>query len=137
MKLAFCMGFTKMAGGPGSGVTHENAQPIEILEESPLMSIGKRSAFMERNKPIKTGVNIPIGKIQFRGQRKYVPKKLMGMIMGVLKGDSSLWDKPAQFLIDSQGQYHIIDGHHRVLAAIIIGRPTILADVYSTEKLGP
>ena len=42
-----------------------------------------------------------------------------------------LWEKPVILLRDREGALHIIDGHHRALAAIKSGRRSLAADVYS------
>ena len=133
-KKAFHIGFLKTAGGPGSGVAGNNTDTIDFMEHSPLISIGKRKEFLEGSRPIETK-DIEIAKIRFKGQHKYVPEKLMAMIMSDVRGDGSLWEKPIKVLKDSNDEYHVIDGHHRFLAALIRGRPTIKSEVYSSDKL--
>lgn len=134
MRLYFRAGFLKQAGGPGSGVSGDNTDSIDIMDHSSLISIGKRKDFLKHTEPIET-IQIPTHQIKYKGQYKYVPKKLMRMVMGAMQGDTSLWERPVQLLKDSNNEYHIVDGHHRVLAAIILGRDMILAEIYPSTKL--
>lgn len=122
----FCNGFRKSAGGPGSGVSHPNTDTIDFLETSPIISIGYRKKFMETHKPVSTSVKIPTNKIKYKGQEKMVPKKLIKMI----KIWDEVKDKPIDVIVDSEGAFHILDGHHRALAAILTKNPTVLANVY-------
>jgi 8-oxo-dGTP pyrophosphatase MutT (NUDIX family) len=125
----FFKGFFKNAGGPGSGVTGDNTRVIDELEESPIISIGYRKKFMEDHKPTLENTTVKVSLIKFKGQEKCVPKKLKGMIESAKK-DKSLFEKPVKLLRDEDGNYHVIDGHHRVLAAIALGVEDIKADVY-------
>jgi len=116
----------KLAGGPGSGVEQNNAKEIPILESSPLVSIGHRERFMENHKPVKRCVEVPTKNIKYKGQEKYVPKKLKKMI----KIWDEVSDKPVDLIKDSKGDYHILDGHHRALAALVKKVPSMKANVY-------
>ncbi len=126
----FLSGFNKTAGGPGSGVSHPNASTIDFLQTSPIMSIGYRQKFMDTHKPVSTSVKIPTNKIKYKGQEKMVPKKLVKMI----KIWDKVKDKPIDVIVDSAGYYHILDGHHRALAAILTKVKTIVANVYKAPK---
>lgn len=125
----FSLGLIKAAGGPGSGVAYPNTMSIDFLEPSPLMSIGKRRAFMENNEPMYKNLEIPYKSIKYRGQNNLVPKKLVEIL---LNADDAL-SKPVDVIKDENGDFHILDGHHRALAAIILKR-NLLANVYSPEK---
>ncbi len=134
MRLYFRTGFLKTAGGPGSGVSRNNTDNIDFLDHSPLISIGKRKEFLDSTSPLETK-DIPLPNIRFKGQHKYVPEKLMRMIMDDIRGKTDLWSKPIKVIKDSNGDYHIVDGHHRYLAAIIRGREKIKAEVYPSNSV--
>lgn len=125
-KACFVLGFMKTAGGPGSGVTGENTDEISFLQESPLISIGYRKKFMEENSPVLNNTEVDVSRIRYKGQEKMVPKKLVRMM---IKWDE-VKDKPVDLIKDENGDYHIIDGHHRGLAAILLKEKTIKANVY-------
>ena len=124
----------KTAGGPGSGVSSDNTayilEDFSGLKMSPLISIGKRKAFMDANKPISTDTSISLEKVKYVCQEKYVPKKLSNFLESP---DSET--KPIDVLIDKDEQYHILDGHHRSLAAIKEGKETIKANIYDGSSL--
>ena len=134
MNFIFKIGFHKTAGGPGSGVSGNNTDAIDFMEHSPLISIGKRKDFLDNTKPLETK-DIEVSRIRFKGQHKYVPEKLMSMIMNDVRGDTGLWTKPIKVLKDSNDEYHVVDGHHRFLAALIRGREKIKAEIYPSNKL--
>ena len=120
------IGLSKVAGGPGSGVTGTNTDVIDFLETSPLISIGKRSKFMSESSPVQKDVKVPVSKIKYKGQEKFVPKKLVRMI----RNADEVLKKPVDLLLDDKGKYHIIDGHHRALAAIILKRDKLKANIW-------
>jgi len=126
----FMRGFTKAAGGPGSGVAHPNTDAIDFLETSPIISIGYRKKFMEFHNPIQKAVKIQTDKIKYKGQEKMVPKKVIKMMR--------IWDevkeKPVDVIRDKKGFYHILDGHHRCIAAILLKEPTVIANVYKAPQ---
>ena len=123
----FSVGFMKTAGGPGSGVSGNNTDPISFLKSSPLISIGFRSRFLMDHKPVLDNTEVDTARIKYKGQEKMVPKKLVRIMLewGEVK------DKPVDLLKDEHGNYHIIDGHHRALAAILLKEKTIKANVYT------
>ena len=122
----FTNGFLKAAGGPGSGVPFDNTDPISFLESSPLISIGYRQKFLEEHFPIEKNVEIPTNKIKYKGQEKMVPKKLVNIMIKW----KEVADIPIDVIIDKDRNYHIIDGHHRALAAILRREKTVRANVY-------
>lgn len=126
----FLAGFNKAAGGPGSGVSHSNTDTIDFLETSPIISIGYRQKFMDTHKPSATSVKISTSKIKYKGQEKMVPKKLVKM----MKIWEEIKDKPVDVIVDKEGHYHILDGHHRVLAAILTKVKTVFANVYKAPR---
>lgn len=126
----FTTGFLKSAGGPGSGVAHDNTDTIDFLETSPLISIGYRQKFMDSHKPDETNIAIRTERIKYKGQEKLVPKKLVKM----MKIWEEIKDKPIDVLLDNEGDYHIMDGHHRGLAAILMKKPYIRANIYHVPK---
>jgi hypothetical protein len=123
----------KLAGGPGSGVSHENTEAINMdkhdLSISPLVTIGHRRKIMQSRMEPKSETLDP-KKIRFIGQGRYVIQKL-GRLMSDPDGD---WvDKPIQVLrVD--GKLHLLDGHHRFLAALRLHKPTIKARVWTMTK---
>lgn len=133
-KKAFIDGFRKAAGGPGSGVSEDNAKVIDFLEDSPLVSIGYRKKLMKDNNPVKEGVDILVKDIKYKGQEKYVPKKLQKFLDAIEKGETWPFEKPIDVLRDEDGKYHILDGHHRGLAAIKTKKDKIKANVYSINS---
>jgi hypothetical protein len=122
----FRLGFLKTSGGPGSGVSGDNTDSISFLKESPLISIGYRKKFMDSNSPVLTDTEVDTSKIKYKGQEKMVPKKLIRMM---LKWDE-IKDKPVDLIKDENGDYHVIDGHHRALAAILLKEKNIKANIY-------
>ena len=118
----------KLAGGPGSGTDKDNTDYIvdkyPELSISPLISIGKRKQFMEEH-PIKETKEIPLSKIKYVSQHKFVPEKLAR-----IKKELNNIEKPIDVLLDKEGFYHVMDGHHRFLAAWELNKKTILANIY-------
>lgn len=136
MNEIFKEAFLKVAGGPGSGVSEDNVKEIDFLESSPLISIGYRKKFMSERSPDREGIQIDVAKIKYKGQENYVPKKLKRMLKAIESGEAKdLFKKPVKILRDEKGDYHIIDGHHRALAAVIKKIPKIKADVYTMNVI--
>jgi hypothetical protein len=121
----------KVAGGPGSGDPDDNTVLIRELPLSKLISIGKRKEFMDGHKPTYTNYEVPLDKIKFVSQKKMVPKKVMRM----LQNKEEVLDKPVDLLVDKNGNYHVMDGHHRYLVAHYDKRKTMKANVWSAKSL--
>lgn len=132
---SFIKGFNKTAGGPGSGVSGDNAKVIDFLEDSPLVSIGYRKKFMSERSPDLENDMVPVKLIKYKGQEKYVPKKLEKFIKAIRNKETWPFEKAVDLLRDDDGNYHILDGHHRTLAAIITKRPRIKANVYTMNVI--
>jgi uncharacterized ParB-like nuclease family protein len=118
---------TKKAGGPGSGVGYNNTMPIEehILSKSKLISLGDRKKIRES---VEHKVRaIPVKAITHASQDKYVPSKLNRITAAMDEG--TLEDKPVD-LLHAKGEHHVIDGHHRVIAAKRLGKEKMKARVY-------
>lgn len=126
LKKVASLGLHKYAGGPGSGVIGDNTEFIPILKTSPLISIGYRAKFFEDHKPVEESSEIEVSKIKYKGQEKMVPKKVIKMLFD----NENLFDKPIKVIRDENGDFHIADGHHRALTAIILKKKKILADIY-------
>lgn len=131
MNNSFKKSFFKTAGGPGSGCMEDNTAAIDFLEISPVVTIGKRKQFMSTRAPVLESEQVPTKLIKYKGQEKYVPKKLKNFVDAIRAGEKWPFEKPVKLLRDAEGDYHIIDGHHRALAALITKRPRIKADIYT------
>ncbi len=108
-------------GGPGSGVSGDNTEPID-MPHSPYTSVGTRKGMLENMAHYEE--NVPMDSITHAGQEKFVPKKLEKVVND--------WDSAKQNPIDLLkvgDEYHIIDGHHRYLAAKKMGEDSIKANV--------
>lgn len=113
-------GVSKVAkGGPGSG--GGETKPID-MPHSPHISVGGRKGVLE-NMAYFEDV-IPMEKITHVGQEKYVPEKLNRM----MKNYDEVKDKPIDVLKVGD-EYHVIDGHHRFLAAKAKKADIIMANV--------
>jgi len=114
-------------GGPGSG----GAETKEIgMPHSPHVSVGTRKSLMANIEP--TLAMVPMAKITHVGQRKYVPKKLKEMVKS-LDGRMPEDIKPIHVL-KVGSEFHVMDGHHRYLAARKHGMAEIPAHVYTKTK---
>ena len=121
----------KMAGGPGSGTDQSSKKILSKFKElgkSPIISIGTRAIFMKKNKPNKINSPILVSKIKFVGQDNYMPNKLEKFY-----NDPSLLRIPIDIIEDRNGDYHVMDGHHRFLAALSRGRRKLHANIYKMK----
>lgn len=116
----------KEAGGPGSN----NSSPTKLITKeykgialSPIMSIGKRKAYMEEHPYSEQTIAVP--NIRYVCQEKFLPSKLTKF-----KKEPKLLDIPLDILKDKKGDYHVMDGHHRFLAALNTGKKKLKAKVY-------
>jgi uncharacterized ParB-like nuclease family protein len=121
----------KTAGGPGSGVGRDNTAPIaeHELKQSDVIRIGKRKDLMS-SLPCSLE-DIAVNSVSHACQSNYVPSKLNGVMAAMESG--TLNDKPVDLLKVSDS-YHVLDGHHRVMAAKRLGKEKLKARVYSEEK---
>ncbi|MHA1302079.1 MAG: DNA polymerase ligase N-terminal domain-containing protein [Candidatus Heimdallarchaeaceae archaeon] len=124
----------KKAGGPGSGNPDDNWHYITAffagIAISPLMSIGKRKKFMKSHKPLKKGEKIKVKDIKYVSQHKFVKKKLKKF-----RDNPDLLKIPIDVLKDRDGNLHIMDGHHRFLAALENDKRFLYANIYDGSKL--
>lgn len=114
--------FYKIAGGPGSGVAGKNTKPID-MPHSPYTSVGSRKGILENMHWVKR--MIPLKDIKCVGQHKYVPKKLAAMV----KKPEIVKENPIDVLQVGEHEYHVVDGHHRYLAALKLGLKEIPARI--------
>lgn len=128
--ISFAIGFSKIAGGPGSGVSHPNTLPIDFLETSPLMTIGKRQEFMDNNSPAETNIYISYKKLKYKCQEKMVPKKVVRMLVNA----DDVLKKPIDIIRDEKGDFHVLDGHHRAIVAILLKRH-LRANIYTMDNV--
>lgn len=129
-KKKTCEGYEveKIAGGPGSGsgkLTKQITSHFKGLAISPKISIGKRKAFMAGKKPKVTDEKIPIGKIRYVAQERFLPEKV-----NRISKLPDVADLPVDVLKDKEGLYHIMDGHHRFLGALKKGIKNLKANVW-------
>lgn len=129
LNLAGYHNLNKIAGGPGSGISGDNTKKIDMpLTE--YITIMRRTKFMNSHKPFAKDKKVSMSKIKYVGQEKYVPKKLQKFIDGANKGETWMFEKPIDLTIDKEGNYHVLDGHHRFLVAKHFGKKFIKANVY-------
>ena len=128
-------GFSKFAGGPGSGVKDDNTKPID-MPLTPYITIMKRKAFMDSKEPFLKDRLIEMANIKYVGQEKYVPVKLARMLNAIKDKNSK--KNPLKIPIDvtllPNGEYAVLDGHHRFLAARKLKKQNIKANVYTVTK---
>ena len=119
----------KHAGGPGSGTSENNTQSIG-MPVSEYVTVGTRQGLV-KNAPFFNHI-VPLKHIKKVAQEKYVPSKVKSMI----KGKGNILQKNIDVLQISPEEYHIIDGHHRYLAAQALGIKELPARVFlrRTEK---
>ena len=121
----------KFAGGPGSGTDVNNTDVITHLAQSKIVSLNNRR-FVLATPPDYISNRIPVLKIKFAGQRNYSIVKLGKMLT------SNDWvQKKVDLLEDANGFFHVIDGHHRVLAAIRRGHTYVNARVWTSDLSQP
>jgi hypothetical protein len=119
---------TKTAGGPGSGIGHNNTSPITERPKSKLVTIGTRKAVMSKKHSRRHPVELK--RIKYVAQDKYVIKKLAWM----LEHKDEWKNRPIKVLFDPDERvYHLMDGHHRFLAALRLGMKSLKADVWEHE----
>ena len=116
--------FKKFDGGPGSG----GGETAEIImPQSKYISVGTRKGLLQNVE--STPQEIEMNSITHVGQEKYVPSKLKAMVEN--------WDdvkfKPIAVLKVGD-EHHVIDGHHRYLAAKKMGEKTLNAEVYVRSR---
>jgi hypothetical protein len=117
----------KYSGGPGSGVKEHNTAPIDY-PQSKYVSVGTRKAMLD-NMYYRKEI-VPMESITAVGQKNFVPKKLKKF----LDNPEIIEGKPVDLLRVGDNDYHVIDGHHRVLAAAVMGKTEISARVRRKSK---
>ena len=120
--------FQKKGGGPGSGVKEHNTAPIDY-PKSKYVSVGSRKALLENMYYRKE--TVPLTSITAVGQNNFVPKKLKKF----LDNPSIIDENPVDLLKVDEDDYHVIDGHHRVLAAAVLGMKELPARVRRKSKI--
>jgi len=121
---------SKYAGGPGSGVKEHNTAPIDF-PQSKHVSIGTRKALLD-NMYYRKEV-VPLSSITAVGQKNLIPEKLKRMVDDPNFKDV-LKEKTVDLLRVGEDDYHVIDGHHRVLAAAMLGVNELSAKVRRKSK---
>ena len=118
-------------GGAGSGVAHHNTAPIP-LRQSEYVSVGTRKGLMQNMDFDEYDIRVQdITKV---AQKNYVPDKMTNM----MKDRANVLKKPIDVLWVRGDGYHVMDGHHRYLAANALNMDTIPARVYKkAEKTMP
>lgn len=107
-------------GGPGSGGGETKTIDMPL---SDYVSVGTRKSLLTCM-PFEED-EIDLADIVAVGQKTYVPKKRKNFV----KNPDILKDLPVDLLKVADG-YHVIDGHHRFLAAQDLKMPRIKARVY-------
>lgn len=120
-----------LEGGPGSGVGYKNTAPMD-LPMSDYISVGTRKG-LQSNMDYDE-YDIPIKSITKAGQKSYVP----GKVNKFLQNRDWIRNKPIDVLWVRGDGYHMIDGHHRYMAASAMNMETLPAKVYrKAEKTMP
>lgn len=114
----------KIAGGPGSGVQYDNTSKIERLEQSPLITIHYRRNIKNQRQPDRE-TTIQLDDIDYGAQTKYSIDKLSGL----MDSFEDWKDEPIE-IARVNGDYHLLDGHHRFLAADRLGKSSLPAKVW-------
>jgi hypothetical protein len=112
----------KLAGGPGSGVKGYNTAHIGHYPKSPYVSVGTRKALLDNMDYHKDQINLK--DVSHVAQDKYVPDKVQAM----LKNPEIIDKKPIDVLQVGE-KYHVVDGHHRFLVALLLGKHRLHANV--------
>lgn len=119
----FIKGSIFAEGGPGSGgqyLTRKFKMPM-----SPYISVGTRKGIL-KNMPFDLE-DVPLAKITHVAQAKFVPQK----VKNLCKNPDVITKYPVCLLkIPSQDCYHVMDGHHRFLAAQKLGIEKLPAKVW-------
>lgn len=119
----FIKGSIFTEGGPGSGGQYPTQKMKMPL--SPFISVGTRKGIL-KNMPFELET-VPLSKITHVAQRKFVPFK----VKRLCKDADSISKYPICLLkVPSEDGYHIMDGHHRYLAAIKKGIDSLDARVW-------
>ena len=121
MVTAIYKGDMTVKGGPGSGGPDIETESID-MPQSPHISVGTRKGVLENMDYHED--EIPLDKITHVGQKKFVPAKLDKMLLNYGKVRKMPID-----VLKVGDDYHVIDGHHRFLAAKNNEEPTINARV--------
>jgi len=114
--------FQKVSGGPGSGVKGYNTAHIGKYPKSPYVSVGTRKALLDNMDYHKEEVDLK--DVSHVAQEKFVPDKLQFF----LKNPDIVTGKPIDVLKVGD-EYHVVDGHHRFLAALVLGKQKLHANV--------
>jgi uncharacterized ParB-like nuclease family protein len=111
-------------GGPGSGGANRPLRNMK-MPLSPFISVGTRKGILQ-NMPFDLE-DVPLNAITHVAQRRFVPSKVSSLV----KNADVVSKKPVCLLkIPSENCYHVMDGHHRFLAAQKLGLETIPARVW-------
>ena len=87
---------------------------------------------MAASKPARKSVWIKTSQIRFVGQKSYVVAKLGRMLRRHKTGETPDWARiPVDLYFDGTA-YHVMDGHHRFLAAVRLGFGRIKANVWTS-----
>lgn len=118
-------------GGPGSGVKYRNTVPID-MPMSEYISVGTRKGLTQNSHWDE--FEIPLNMITKVGQANYVPSKVNKM----MQSRDLLRTKPIDVLWVRGDGYHLVDGHHRFLAAKALNIDALPARVFQkAEKTMP
>jgi len=121
--IAFLKGSVLSEGGPGSGGQYPTQKMKMPL--SPFISVGTRKGIL-KNMPFEIET-VPLSKITHVAQRKFVPFK----VKNLCKSPDGISKKPICLLkVPSEDAYHVMDGHHRYLAAMKKGMDSLDAKVW-------
>lgn len=124
----------KVAGGPGSGVSHDNTSKIDLekhgFEKSPAVSLHNRSKVRDAASPRERTVGLD--EIDYVAQEKFV----IGKLGWFLKNKDEWKNDPIDLLYDGEEDtYHLMDGHHRVLAALRLDMESMPAKVWNASDI--
>lgn len=114
-------------GGPGSGGQY----PTQKLKMpmSPYVSVGTRKGIL-KNMPFEIQ-DVDLSRITHVAQTKFVPFK----VKRLCKNRDGITKKPVCLLyVPSEDCYHVMDGHHRFLAAQKLGIDQLPAKVWTRHE---
>lgn len=120
--------FDKISGGPGSGKSRDSTDTIEALEKSPLITIHKRKEITSHRGPDRE-TDVSLDQIDYGAQTTYDIENL-----GWMLGHFEEWKNDPIQVARVDGDYHLMDGHHRFLAAKRLGEDTIPAKVWVMDE---